>query len=64
MFNNGIDLHMSIMERLGEMKAVARSENLRCPIGGGWWVDLPTLPTKGRLHKVLHALTCACAGTA
>ena len=32
MFNNGVDLRLQIMERFGEMTAVARSENLRIPL--------------------------------
>ena len=31
-FNNGVDLHLRIMERLGEMTAAERSENLHCPL--------------------------------
>ena len=31
-FNNGVDPHLRIMERLGEMTAAAHSKNLRCPL--------------------------------
>ena len=32
MFNNRLDLQLCIMERLGEITATERSENLRCPL--------------------------------
>ena len=31
-FNHGVDLQLRIMERLGDMTGVARSENLRTPL--------------------------------
>ena len=62
-FNHGVDPQMRIMEKLGYMTGAARLENLRIPLAADGGEICLLFLLKGRLHQVLHALTCACAGT-